>query len=101
MGFSCVPDVFNEVVADTSVIVVLIVVVVVMVAIIVVVVGVDVVVSNFETDKNHQIDENGFGNWNLIFKLIQYHSSTKQFTWTKATLGIGRSSIDGFSGFIA
>ena len=66
MWFSCVPDVFNEVVAATSVIVVLIVVVVVMVAIIVVVVGVDVVVSNFETDKNHQIDENGFGNWNLI-----------------------------------
>ena len=62
MGFSCVPDVFNEVVAATSVIVVLIVVVVVMVAIIVVVVGVDVVVSNFETDKNHEIDENGFGN---------------------------------------
>ena len=52
MGFNCVPDVFNEIVVDTSVAVVLVVVVVVIVVIVVVVVGVDVVFSNSETDNN-------------------------------------------------
>ena len=58
MGFNCVPDVFNEIVVDTSVAVVLLVVVVIIVVIIVVVEGVDVVVSISETCKKHQFDGN-------------------------------------------
>ena len=72
MGFNFVPDVFNEVVVDTSVAVVLLVVVVIIVVIIVVVEGVDVVVSISETCNNHQFDGNEFGilNFSLDMSLL-------------------------------